>query len=108
LKKLRGEDVQPDVDEYLAQETQKYDEEKQEKLMQAALKANAALEKKMKRQRYKRNEMSTEQRREAEQQTNTERRKRVRHEMAEEKKEAEREKQQQRMQRLREEKRKRK
>ena len=110
LKKLRGEDVQPDVDEYLSQEAQKHDEETQEKLMQAALKANrdAAQEKKMKRQRYKRNEMSTEQRREAEQQTNTERRKRVRHEMAEEKKEAEREKQQQRMQRLREEKRKRK
>jgi hypothetical protein len=45
MKKLRGEDVQADVDEYLAKEAQKNGEEKQEKLTQAALKANAAQEK---------------------------------------------------------------
>ena len=32
LTKLRREDVQPDVDEYLAQEAQKHGEEKQEKV----------------------------------------------------------------------------
>jgi hypothetical protein len=84
MKKLRGEDVQPDVEEYLSQETQKHDEEKQEKLMQAALKANAAHETRLKRQRHKRKDTTTEQR-EATQEMDTERRKRARQEMTEEK-----------------------
>ena len=63
--------------------------------MQAALKANAAQEKKTKRQRHKRNKTSTEQR-EAEQAMDTERRKRARHEMTEEERKTEGEKDRQR------------